>query len=181
MFVGALLMLPSFPNAHTQLSASSPQQGQVITEDFNEVSLTFEGTIEKLSTMGLLKDDKEIPLNQIQIQGAKMVGTLKAPLENGTYRLQWKIAGHDGHPVTGEIQFQVNKNQGNQEPNTPTVNNSDNKENLPTITAQQNNKEKAEIITKEEPKKSSSKVIITIFIGLLLILVMGFFLLLRRK
>jgi methionine-rich copper-binding protein CopC len=203
LFLGAILFVPTFVSAHTQLSASNPQQGQVITEDIKEVTLTFEGNIEKLSTMGLLQDNKEMQLNQVQIQGAKMIGTLNAPLENGTYMLQWKIAGHDGHPVTGEIQFQVQKDQVSLGPNTPTSNqeqgstseqnqnqpitkqnkgtDSDKKENLSTTTAQQSNKEKAEIINKEKPEKSSNNVIITIFIGLLVILVIGFFLLLRRK
>ncbi|MEH7377766.1 copper resistance CopC family protein [Neobacillus drentensis] len=196
LFLGAILFLPTIASAHTQLSGSNPQQGQVISEDIKEIALTFEGNIEKLSTMGLLQGDKEIPLNQIQIQGAKMVGTLKTPLDNGTYRLQWKIAGQDGHPVTGEIQFQVQKNLSGQDPNTPTTNqeqgstseqnqnqgtNSEVKENPSTTTAQQTNVEKAEIINKEDPEKSSNNIIVIIFIGLLVILVIGFFLLFRRK
>ncbi len=196
--------MPTVTKAHTQLSASNPQDGQVITNDIQEISLTFAGTIEKLSTMGLLVNSIEVPFNKIQIQDAKMVGSLEEPLKNGTYRLQWKIAGHDGHPVTGEIQFQVKKDQVGQETNTSTSNqnqgtSSEETQNQPitnqtqvtsgaekqtttNTTEQPTNKESAEKITKaDSEKQSSNNVIMSIFIGLLVILASGFLLLIRKK
>ncbi|WP_051633731.1 copper resistance CopC family protein [Bacillus sp. UNC41MFS5] len=204
LFIAAFLLMPSFTMAHTQLSASNPRDGQVITNDLQEVSLTFEGTIEKLSTMGLLFDGKAIPLNQIQIQGSKMAGSLQEPLKNGTYRLQWKIAGHDGHPVTGEIQFQVKKEQVTQNPNTPTSNQNQGtsgeetkkqpitnqvqaaygseKKSTSTTTEQPTTKEQVEKDTKADSgNQSSTNVIMAIFIGLLVILVIGFLWILRKK
>jgi copper resistance protein C len=191
--------MPTLTSAHTQLISSNPQEGQVITEDFKEFTLTFGGKIEKLSTMGLLKDGKEIPLDPIQIQGTIMTGLLKAPLENGIYQIQWKIAGHDGHPVTGEINFEAKKENVNPDPNTSTSNqeqgtNGGEQQNqtfanqnqitsgdemeITADTADQQNQEKMD---EKNTEKSSNIVVISIFIGLLVILVIGFLLLLRKK
>ena len=30
------------------------------------------------------------------------------PLENGKYKVEWKIIGADGHPINGEFSFSVN-------------------------------------------------------------------------
>ncbi|MBV7504592.1 copper resistance protein CopC [Bacillus sp. sid0103] len=204
LFIATFLLMPTFAMAHTQLSTSNPRDGQVITDDIKDLTLTFEGTIEKLSTMGLLRDGQEVPLIQVQIQGAKMVGSVKEPLGNGTYQLQWKIAGHDGHPVTGEIQFQVKTDQVSQDPNPPISTqdqgiSGEETQNQPitnqsqvasgaeeqsssTTTDQQINKDQSEKITKADSKtQSSNNLIIGIFIGLLVLLVIGFFLLLRKK
>jgi copper resistance protein C len=191
--------VPSLASAHTQLTSSNPQEGQVITEDFKEITLTFGGNIEKLSTMVLLKDGKDIPLDPIQIQETNIAGPLKAPLGNGTYSIQWKIAGHDGHPVTGEIQFEVKKENMNQDANSPASNqvqgtNGEEQQNqtltdqnqgtsgdemeITTIKTDQKDQEK---IDEKNTGKSSNNVIIAIFIGMLVILVIGFLLLLRKK
>ena len=52
-----------------------------------------------------------------------MVGILAEPLANGVYFIQWNIAGVDGHPISGEINFTVQRDEQtttstNQGPNT---------------------------------------------------------------
>lgn len=98
-------------SAHTHLSVSTPIEGQVVVEELKEITLTFDGNIEKLSSMKIVKDGSELTALQVQIEAEKMFGILPEPLENGAYVIQWNIAGEDGHPITGEINFTVQKEE----------------------------------------------------------------------
>jgi copper resistance protein C len=104
-------LLPSVVSAHTHLSLSNPLEGQVIVDELKEITLTFDGNIEKLSSMKIVKDGSELPSLQVQIEAQKMFAILQEPLENGVYVIQWNIAGEDGHPITGEINFTVQKEE----------------------------------------------------------------------
>ena len=48
-----------------------------------------------------------------------MVGILAEPLANGAYNIQWNIAGVDGHPISGEINFTVQRDEQNTTTNRP--------------------------------------------------------------
>lgn len=98
---------PTVVFAHTELTSSYPKSGQVITLEMKEISLTFAGEIETLSTMSLWKDGQEVHFTSIKTQGNQLVGLLEQPLKSGAYLLNWNIAGEDGHPITGEIPFMV--------------------------------------------------------------------------
>ena len=37
-----------------------------------------------------------------------MWATFLQPLENGDYKVEWKIIGADGHPIEGDFSFSVN-------------------------------------------------------------------------
>ncbi|WP_066054975.1 copper resistance CopC family protein [Robertmurraya korlensis] len=100
-------VLPTVVFAHTELSSSYPESGQVITDEMKEINLSFAGEIEALSTMSLMKDGQEINFTSVQTQGNQLVGVLDQPLKSGSYLLNWNIAGEDGHPITGEIPFVV--------------------------------------------------------------------------
>ena len=51
-----MLVLPIVVFAHTEITSSTSEAGQVVTEEPKEISLTFGGEIESLSTMTLVKD-----------------------------------------------------------------------------------------------------------------------------
>ncbi|PPA69414.1 copper resistance CopC family protein [Jeotgalibacillus proteolyticus] len=106
-----LVMLPAIASAHTHLESSTPVSGEVVTEHLNKIVLNFGGEIESLSTMTLVKDDQKIPFKSVEPQGTQMVGVFKAPPENGSYVIKWKIIGEDGHVITGEIPFSVQVEQ----------------------------------------------------------------------
>lgn len=177
-------MLPSIADAHTHLSSSNPAEGQVVVEDLKEITLTFDGAIEKLSTMKLLKDGNEIPALQVQIEGTQIMGILSEQLENGEYLIQWNISGEDGHPIAGEIPFTVQtaetgvqQSTSTSEPdaNTPTSNQDDSIEQATTIKDDQS-KANGNESTKEE-NNSFNRIIY--FLGF--IIIFGFGLLLVRK
>jgi copper resistance protein C len=106
LIIITLVLVPTIANAHTELFSSNPAVGQVVTEDLTELVLTFAGEIESLSTMKLLKDGQEVPLN-VELQEKQMIGTIPTPLDNGSYLINWSIAGEDGHLIKGEIPFSV--------------------------------------------------------------------------
>jgi len=70
--------------------------------------MVFNTKVESLSTFDLLNErDEEIPVHNISVEGATMVGSLEEALPTGSYRIAWKIVGADGHPIKGEIPFSV--------------------------------------------------------------------------
>ncbi|MCM3601777.1 copper resistance protein CopC [Robertmurraya korlensis] len=108
IFISLLvLILPSVVSAHTEITSSIPEAGQVVKEETKEITLTFGGEIESLSTMTLMKDGQDIKFESVQAQGNQLIGLLGTPLESGSYIINWNIVGGDGHPLTGEIPFSV--------------------------------------------------------------------------
>ncbi|OCA81657.1 hypothetical protein A8F94_22620 [Bacillus sp. FJAT-27225] len=110
-----LIVMPTLASAHTQLESSTPESGQVVKEELSELVLNFGGEIESLSTLTLVKDGKEVPLKSVEPNGTQLIGTIESPLDNGTYTIQWKIVGEDGHVITGDIPFSVQMEQAVEE------------------------------------------------------------------
>ena len=174
LLISLLVMIPTIASAHTEITSSNPSSGQVVKEDLKKIVLTYGGKIESLSTMKLVVNGKDVPLVSVTPQENQLIGTLSTPIENGAYTIQWSIAGEDGHPITGEIPFTVQK--------------------------EDKVEQKTEIkdpatIKKEEPKKenikqdetnnqtttSSSNFITIIMVVVVAILIIGLFMLFRRK
>lgn len=115
-----LFIFPSLVKAHTTLVSSNPSEGQVITEPIKQITLEYESTLEKISTLTLLQDRNKVAINDIQVENNKMIANLPEELKNGNYKIEWKIVGEDGHPLSGQISFSVNLKQD--ENNVPTNN-----------------------------------------------------------
>lgn len=169
----ALLMLPTTTFAHTELSNSNPEAGQIVTEETKEISLTFGGEIEALSTMTLTIDGQEIPFLSVLANGNQLVGQLQSPLENGSYVIQWSIAGEDGHPITGEIPFEVQLPNENQDTEID--------ETTDQTTDDQINVDEVPNSTTEEAKEGSNTIKILVPIVAVLLLVIGMATLFRKK
>jgi copper resistance protein C len=171
-------MIPAIASAHTKLTSSNPAEGQVVKEELTEIVLMYAGEIESLSTMTVEKNGQEIPLTSVKPHEKQMVGTLAAPLENGSYLIKWIIAGEDGHQIKGEIPFSVQIEQ-KLEPKTET------KEPVTTEKEEikeEDSKQKVEDNTQEKNNQTNSNLMnIIIPIGVLLILGVGLFMLFRKK
>ncbi|MFJ5761016.1 copper resistance protein CopC [Neobacillus sp. NPDC093182] len=181
-----LIMVPSFVRAHTSLSTSDPSEGQVVTENLEQITLTFATTIEDLSTMDLLKDGDVIPLEGIKVENKQLIGTVTKPLENGSYLIQWKIVGEDGHPIKGEINFAVQMDQNESETNPVTPEDSEENQEDDSQTNQLEEKSEGQNTatdtvekTDDQNNNSSSTMLITVFI--ILIVIFGIVLLLFTK
>ncbi|NQX62397.1 copper resistance CopC family protein [Paenibacillus qinlingensis] len=111
----------SFSNpvwAHTGFDKSNPPANAVVTDELKELTLTFEGKLESLSTFKLFDSNKqEIKLDKVLLKEKVMTGILSQPLANGTYEVQWTIVGEDGHPIQGKYSFSV-KREGDKQTQT---------------------------------------------------------------
>lgn len=112
-----LFTIPVTAQAHTVLSSSNPEEGQNITEPLNEISLVFETQIETGSTISLESAGQSFSLEEIVASGNTLQGRLaEQDLPNGEYVIQWSIVGADGHPIKGNIAFNLELNSDAAEP-----------------------------------------------------------------
>ncbi|WMT18449.1 copper resistance CopC family protein [Parageobacillus toebii] len=173
------LCIPSIGYAHSYLSSSNPKERETVTTPLKTITLTFETKIEKLSTMHLFKSGNEIPFNNITVKDNQLIGTVSTPLENGSYTIVWKIVGEDGHPITGEIPFDVKVAQNKIK--TPSQST--------TSTTKQDGIEKNTKLEKSQKKEedsqakntSSSTWIRILIVSLGIILIVGLISILKKK
>lgn len=200
IFIAILLVfsLNGHAFAHTGLESSSPQNGETISEEIQQILLTFETKIEQTSTIRLKSaDGTEVPIKDITITDKQMVGNLEAPLGHGDYQVLWNIIGADGHPIEGTFTFSVNKPNTEEDSNleganTPSQsqNNSDVTDN-PSTNQTEADEETPEIIsdTSDETQADASSsqqsqlpsYVIPVIIGILAIVIAASFILMKRK
>ena len=200
LFIAILLVfsLNGHAFAHTGLESSSPQNGETISEEIQQIILTFETKIEQTSTIRLKSaDGTEIPVKDITITDKQMVGNLEAPLDHGDYQVLWNIIGADGHPIEGTFTFSVNKpdteeDSNLEEANTPSQseNNSEVTDN-PSTNQTEADEETPKIIsdTSDETQTDASSsqqsqlpsYLIPVIIGILAIVIAASFILMKRK
>ena len=183
LFLFTFIFFLAFVNpalAHTGLESSSPQDGDVINEELQQVTLTFESKIEQGSTLELQNSNGEaLPVENISLTENQMVGNLSRPLENGEYQVNWKIIGADGHPIEGDFSFSINV-PVTEAPAGEQVKTQEETQSQPKA-------EKKEVDTVNKAKdeqiqqnKMPSYVIPTI-IGVLIVIVVGSFLLILKR
>ncbi|MBV7504210.1 copper resistance protein CopC [Bacillus sp. sid0103] len=172
LLISMLVMIPTIASAHTEITSSNPAANQVVKEDLKEIVITYEGKIESLSTMKLVKDGQEKPLVSVTPKANQLVGTLSTPLENGSYTIKWNIAGEDGHTLKGEIPFTVQKE----------VKLDQKTETKEPVKKEETKKENAkQVQTNKQAEDSSTNMKTIITVAIVVILVIGLFLLFRRK
>ncbi|MDQ0219917.1 copper resistance protein CopC [Peribacillus cavernae] len=166
----ALLIIKSIPvEAHTGLASSTPDNGEVLKKSLHEIVLHFETDIESLSTMKLFDEsNKEIPLQGVTVEKNVMSASIGTPLNNGSYKINWNIVGKDGHVIQGDIPFQIAQEEEKQAVKPE----SEIKKETPT----QNQPEKKNIVNEDK----ETPIFTYIIIGFVVLLIVGF-LLLRRK
>jgi copper resistance protein C len=106
MFLFVLLATNVF--AHTGIKDSYPQKNEVVTTPLSEIRLGFQTKIEIGSSFELKNDRSEnVKPDHLSIEKTLLRGTFQEPLANGGYTLYWSIIGADGHPIKGEIPFEI--------------------------------------------------------------------------
>jgi methionine-rich copper-binding protein CopC len=94
--------------AHTSLQESTPNDGEVVTEPIQELSLIFGTKVEQVSRVDVANSDGEsIALGNFLIEEDEMWANFLQSLENGNYAVEWSIVGADGHPIEGAFSFSV--------------------------------------------------------------------------
>lgn len=116
IMVFCFTMIPSVVLAHTGLEQSTPKDGETV-EVVNEITLTFESKVEKGSSFSLMNEKGDlVPVDSIQINNQVMSGSVPGTMSDGSYTVNWKIIGADGHPIEGKFSFQVKGNKTESQP-----------------------------------------------------------------
>ena len=111
-----LLLTGSAAQAHADFVSSNPSDGSVVQSFPSEISLTFNEELltlddESVNAISLFGPDEiEISLSPAEVTGANLVATVAgdaAALPAGKYRVSYRVVSADGHPVKGEISFEV--------------------------------------------------------------------------
>lgn len=153
--------------AHTGLTSSSPTDGDQITEEINEIVLEFNTIIESTSTVHVLNEkNEEIAINTL-VNDNIITGGFKTPLDNGTYSVEWKIIGEDGHPILGTYSFIVN----NEEVKNPVA--SEEKEETPVVPTEEIEEKQVEQQV-EAPSKIASNDVLVVILVILFTIAGGF-------
>lgn len=161
--------------AHTGLEISSPENGEVITKELREISLTFEGKVEQGSAFELSNaNGQSIPVEEISIEETQMTGTFPSALENGDYTVVWNIIGADGHPIAGEFSFSVDvpvtEEQDESGDETASQDTSQDETQLENVED-----------TKADEQGQSPSYLMPVIVILLIVIIVGIFVALRRK
>ncbi|MFJ8236536.1 copper resistance protein CopC [Ureibacillus sp. NPDC094379] len=167
------------------MESSSPGDGEVITEELQEITLTFGGKLEQGSTFTVQNSSGEqVSVEKITIADNQLVGTLSSPLENGPHNVNWDIIGADGHPISGNFSFTVElpvseapAEETTQEEQIDTQDNTN--EEVQSNIEETTNGEKTE--EAEQSNDSSSTMPIIIGVLIVIILVSAFFMMRRKK
>lgn len=105
--VTILLSMQAF--AHSYLSGSNPTNGEVKTEQVQEITLHFDGKIMEGSFLDITTVDGDpIEVTSIEIGDGYLTGKVAEPLTNNEYKVNWSIISADGHPLEGNFSFTVN-------------------------------------------------------------------------
>lgn len=106
-----LFVFSSSVSAHTGLTSTSPADGDKITEVVHEIVLEFNTKIESTSTVKVFNEINEEIVGNTIVNDNVMTSGFMEPLEDGTYTVEWKIIGADGHPIQGTYSFMVTQEE----------------------------------------------------------------------
>ncbi|PFG12080.1 copper resistance CopC family protein [Bacillus sp. es.036] len=178
--IACLLTFGNLTYAHTGIESSNPEDGSTITEELTTVTLTFETEIEETSSFELQNASGEtVAVDNITVENNTMTGTFDQPIANGDYEVPWKIIGIDGHPIEGTFSFSVDAPESEVAEEESTSEEATNDSEAEDTEEQMDKEEETKADTAEE--ESSNGTVIGIIIAVLVIVLIGSVMLMRRK
>lgn len=108
LILACVFLIPSVAFAHTKLESSNPGPDEQVKTEVSQIEMLFNSSIETLSTFSVKNSTNQtIEVHDVTVQDHKMTGSFDNALAEGTYTVDWKIVGKDGHPIKGTYSFQV--------------------------------------------------------------------------
>jgi copper resistance protein C len=108
------LIPATLANAHSVLEKATPMDGAQVEETIKTMELTFNTKIENGSTLYLVKDNEgKIEPASINLSDNTLKATFSENLTAGTYQVNWKILGEDGHIIENQYSFSINDQKEN--------------------------------------------------------------------
>jgi copper resistance protein C len=103
----ALLSLASTAWAHTHIQSSLPANGSTVAKAPTEFVLIFPEAVRATSLTVTKAGGKEQKIEKLPTASAARIAVPAPKLEDGSYTLDWRVAGKDGHVMSGKVQFKV--------------------------------------------------------------------------
>lgn len=107
LLLSALLVLPMTAQAHSVLEASTPADGEVVTEQLETIALDFSAGIEQGSTMSMTMDGEAVDFSEVAVMDDQLIGTPAQELLDGSYVVEYAVLSEDGHPIEGTMAFEL--------------------------------------------------------------------------
>ena len=111
LLIGILASAPLYADAvirHFALASSMPAADATV-EEAHAIHLTFTQVPKEEGRLIRLADPQgeQVELGEIHMDGEKVLAAhiMAERLANGTYKVNWRGAGDDGHFITGEYSF----------------------------------------------------------------------------
>lgn len=107
---GTALAVPTAAVAHDQIVATSPAEGETLTQVPSEFSVTSSGDLLELGADGAFAlritdaDGRFYGDGCLTVSGPTL-STAGALGEPGDYRMAYQVISQDGHPVSGSVAF----------------------------------------------------------------------------
>jgi methionine-rich copper-binding protein CopC len=101
------LMLPTAVYAHSGLTASTPEQSEIVKSSLSQIQLTFSTAIKQFSRLNVTDANGNSVKLSVKTDKETMTGLFTKPLDNGIYKVDWRIIGTDGHGIKGSYSFEV--------------------------------------------------------------------------
>jgi methionine-rich copper-binding protein CopC len=107
--IAALLALPIAPaSAHATLVGSDPKDGATVRELPSEVSLEFSEAVGSPAYVEVTASDgTDVGSGDPEVLDAIVTMPLASEGPAGTYTLAYRVVSADGHPISGELTFDV--------------------------------------------------------------------------
>ena len=104
-------LVPATAFAHGRLKSSSPAAGAQLAQVPRELRLDFsEAPDLTFTSLRLVLAGREVPLGKLSYAAdsrRSIVAAVATALSAGQYTIVWQIAGDDGHPVRGRVEFVI--------------------------------------------------------------------------
>ncbi|MFC4120809.1 copper resistance CopC family protein [Nonomuraea zeae] len=101
------LTFPASPAfAHDTLKRSSPARDAQLSS-VEEIELEYSAGVKFPFVVLHDAAGKEIALGKPRLDGPKVLTDVTGPLAPGAYVIAWRVVSSDGHPIEGEIPFNV--------------------------------------------------------------------------
>lgn len=106
--VTAALLPATAVQAHPKVVRSDPSSNAALPVAPKQIRIEFnERLMARFSSFKLAAVGRDAVPVTSKAEGRILVGAISAPLRSGGYRVTWRAAGADGHPMQGTFDFRV--------------------------------------------------------------------------
>ncbi|MCX6400506.1 MAG: copper resistance protein CopC [Propionibacteriales bacterium] len=113
----AVIGMAAPASAHASLVSTDPAEGAVLAAAPEEVTFTFDESVQLVPDGLLAFDASGDPVEiDASASGKVVTGDLPSDLDDGTYVLTWRVVSADGHPIAGSLTFHIGAPSAKVEP-----------------------------------------------------------------